>query len=67
MVNGAKVYDDYGHHPTEINATVKGIMNKKFNESWVIFEAHTYSRLSQHLKEFAESLIHFDHIIIIDI
>jgi len=67
LVNGAKVYDDYGHHPTEINATVKGIMNKKFNESWVVFEAHTYSRLSQHLKEFAESLIHFDHIIIIDI
>ena len=64
---GAKVYDDYGHHPTEINATVKGIMNKKFHESWVVFEAHTYSRLSQHLKEFAESLVPFDHIIIIDI
>ncbi len=42
-------------------------MNKHFNESWVIFEAHTYSRLSQHLKEFAESLVNFDHIIIIDI
>ncbi len=67
LIKGAKIYDDYGHHPTEINATVKGIMNKHFNESWVIFEAHTYSRLSQHLKEFAESLIHFDHIIVIDI
>lgn len=65
--NGAKVYDDYGHHPTEIMATVKGIKNKKFNESWVVFEAHTYSRLVQHLKEFAEALVNFDHIIIIDI
>ena len=67
MFNGAKVFDDYGHHPTEINATVMGIKNKKYNESWVIFEAHTYSRLVAHLKEFAQSLIHFDHIIIIDI
>ena len=67
LIKGARIFDDYGHHPTEINATVKGIMNKHFNESWVIFEAHTYSRLSQHLKEFAESLVNFDHIIIIDI
>ena len=67
MLNGAKVYDDYGHHPTEIKATVNGIKNKKYNESWVVFEAHTYSRLSAHLHEFAEALANFDNIIIIDI
>ena len=67
MLNGAKVYDDYGHHPTEIRATINGIKNQKYNESWVVFEAHTYSRLAAHLKEFAESLVNFDHIIIIDI
>ena len=66
MLNGAKVYDDYGHHPTEIMATVKGIKNKKYNQSWVVFEAHTYSRLKEHLHEFAEALINFDNIIIID-
>lgn len=66
MLNGAKVYDDYGHHPTEIMATVQGIKNKKYNESWVVFEAHTYSRLKAHLHEFAQALIPFDHIIIID-
>lgn len=67
MLNRAKVYDDYGHHPTEIMATINGIKNKKYNESWVVFEAHTYSRLKEHLHEFAEALINFDHIIIIDI
>lgn len=67
MLNGAKVYDDYGHHPTEIMATIKGLKNKKHNETWVVFEAHTYSRLQAHLKEFAECLVHFDHIILIDI
>lgn len=66
-VNGAKVYDDYGHHPTEISATAKGILNKKFHESWVVFEPHTYSRLAQHLKAFASSLLPFDHIILTDI
>ena len=64
MVNGAKIYDDYGHHPTEIKATAQGILNKKFNESWVVFEPHTYSRLSEHLDEFADSLKSFDHVIV---
>lgn len=67
MLNGAKVYDDYGHHPTEIHATVEGIKNKKYNESWVVFEAHTYSRLKEHLEDFAKALKDFDHIIITDI
>ncbi len=67
MLNGAKVYDDYGHHPTEIMATVNGIKNKKYNESWVVFEAHTYSRLKEHLEDFAKALKEFDHIIITDI
>ena len=43
-VNGASVYDDYGHHPTEIVATAKSLMNKKYNKSWVVFQPHTYSR-----------------------
>jgi len=64
--NGAKVYDDYGHHPTEIMATVRGLKNKKFNESWVVFEAHTYSRFAEHLKDFAKALVNFDHVVIMD-
>ena len=67
LFNGAKVYDDYGHHPTEIQATVNGINKKHFNESWVVFEAHTFSRLKQHLERFASSLKDFNHIIIMDI
>ena len=37
-VNGATVFDDYGHHPTEIVATAKALMNKKYNSSWVVFQ-----------------------------
>lgn len=65
--NGAKVYDDYGHHPTEINAIGNSILNKEYNKSWVIFEPHTYSRVKNHMCDFANSLINFDNIIITDI
>ena len=65
--NGANVYDDYGHHPTEIEATSNAVLNEKYNESYAIFEAHTYSRVKNHLDDFVKSLIKFDHIIVIDI
>ena len=67
MFNGARVYDDYGHHPTEIEATSNAILKEKFNESYAIFEAHTYSRVKNHLDDFVKSLVKFDHIIVIDI
>ena len=66
-VNGAKVFDDYGHHPTEIIATAKSLMNKKYNKSWVIFQPHTYSRTKNLLEDFAKALLNFDNIIVVDI
>ena len=66
-VNGASIYDDYGHHPTEIIATSKSLMNKKYNKSWVVFQPHTYSRTKTLLNDFAKALLNFDNIIILDI
>ena len=66
-LNGASIYDDYGHHPTEIIATAKALMNKKYNKSWVIFQPHTYSRTAALLDDFAKSLLNFDNIIVLDI
>ncbi len=63
----ASVYDDYGHHPTEIIATAKSLINKKYNQSWVIFQPHTYSRTKNLLDDFANSLINFDNVIVLDI
>jgi len=53
IVNGARVFDDYGHHPTEIVATANSLKNKKYNESWVVFQPHTYSRTKNLLDDFA--------------
>lgn len=67
LVNGARVYDDYGHHPTEIVATAKALSNKKYNKSWVVFQPHTYSRTYNLLHDFANALLDFDNIIVTDI
>ena len=66
-INGTSVYDDYGHHPTEIIATAKALMNKKYNKSWVVFQPHTYSRTKTLLEDFAKALLNFDNIIVLDI
>ena len=66
-LNGASIYDDYGHHPTEIIATSTSVNNKKHNKSWVVFQPHTYSRTKNLLNEFAKALLNFDNIIVLDI
>lgn len=65
--NSVSVYDDYGHHPTEILATAKSLSHKKYNHSWAIFQPHTYSRTKNLLDDFAKALINFDHVIVLDI
>ena len=67
MENNASVFDDYAHHPTEIKATANAIKNKEYNETWVVFQPHTYSRTVSLLDEFAEAIMNFDHIIVLDI
>ena len=66
-VNNASIYDDYGHHPTEILATAKALSNKKYNKSWVVFQPHTYSRTKKLLDDFANALLNFDNILVLDI
>ena len=61
--NGALVYADYGHHPTEIEATLRGTrelfpLNKVSASGGlspkivVVFQPHLYSRTKQHLQGF---------------
>lgn len=61
------VFDDYAHHPTEIAATANAVKNKKYHESWVVFQPHTFSRTKEHLHDFALALSQFDHVILTDI
>jgi UDP-N-acetylmuramate--alanine ligase len=60
-VNGAKVYDDYGHHPTEIAATLKGARelypDRKLT---LIFQPHTYSRTQALFADFVNAFTQAD-------
>jgi UDP-N-acetylmuramate--alanine ligase len=66
-LSGADVYDDYGHHPTEVKTTLEGA--KKFAEGrlWCVFQSHTYSRTKALLDEFALAFDAADKVIIVDI
>ncbi len=66
-VNGAKVYDDYGHHPTEILAVANAVKKRKYNHSWILFQPHTFSRTMALLDDFANVLTNFDNIVVTDI
>lgn len=66
-VSGISVIDDYAHHPTEINATLKAAKNYPHNNIWCVFQPHTYTRTKAFLKEFAASLSQADKVIITDI
>ena len=65
--NNVSVYDDYGHHPTEILATSNALKQKTYNKSWVVFQPHTYSRTKNLLDDFATALLNFDNVIVTDI
>ena len=64
LCNGAYVYDDYAHHPTEIKTTLESVKKIKHNQDYCIFQSHTYSRTKEHLESFADVLSNFDNIII---
>ena len=67
LENNISIFDDYAHHPTEIRATATAIKNKVYNQSWVVFQPHTFSRTKLLLDDFADAVSNFDNIIILDI
>ena len=51
--NGVKVFDDYGHHPTEISATVQKLREMYPDKRLImIFQSHTHSRTQALKNEF---------------
>jgi UDP-N-acetylmuramate--alanine ligase len=63
--NGVLVYDDYGHHPTEIKATLAGareFFGKK--KIFVAFQPHLYSRTKILLNDFSKAFKDADEVLI---
>ncbi len=81
-VNGAKIFDDYGHHPTEIKATLKGarefLKNLSLSDSdrtvavgqpklWCVFQPHQYQRTFALFDQFAGAFDEADKVILLPI
>lgn len=68
LVSGALVYDDYGHHPTEIMATIAGARelypDKKI---LLVYQPHTYSRTHMLFDDFADALSKADEVVLLPI
>lgn len=65
---GAIVYDDYGHHPAEIKATISGAKEMYPNSKIiVVFQPHLYSRTKSLLSEFRQAFNAADKAILLPI
>lgn len=66
-IGNVTIIDDYAHHPTEIEATLRTAGNYPHNTIWCVFQSHTYTRTKALLKEFARALSLADKVIVADI
>ena len=68
-VNGARVYDDYGHHPTEVRATLEGAkaLCGEGRHLICVFQPHTFSRTAALYGDFLTAFDPADRVILIDI
>ena len=67
QADGVTVIDDYGHHPTEIRATLAAARQCGFSQVHVIFQPHRYSRTQLLLNEFATAFRDADSVLVLDI
>ena len=65
---GAKIYDDYGHHPTEIRATLKAMKERYPKEKLIVFfQPHRYSRTHLCWQDFLTAFSSADEVFVTDI
>lgn len=65
---GIRIYDDYGHHPTEVRAVLQAFREKyPKNRIVVFFQPHRYSRTQNCWHEFTSCFSQADQILMTDI
>ncbi len=67
QAHGVTVVDDYGHHPTEIRATLAAAREYSHGRIHVIFQPHRYSRTRDLLDEFGGAFKDADTVIVLPI
>ncbi len=70
-VSGIKIFDDYGHHPTEIMATLKAAKEAMIQRGEgglvVLFQPHRYTRTRDLLSDFFRAFVDADKVVLMDI
>jgi UDP-N-acetylmuramate--alanine ligase len=64
---GVTVIDDYGHHPTEIRATLDAARACRFSKIHVLFQPHRYTRTDALMDDFARAFHQADSVYVLDI
>ena len=66
-IRGVTVVDDYGHHPTEILATLAAAKDCGFKRVHVLFQPHRYSRTRELMDDFAKAFADASRVEVVDI
>lgn len=66
-VDGITVVDDYGHHPTEIKATLSAAKSLSFDRIVCVFQPHRYTRTAALADSFATAFDDADKLVVMDV
>jgi UDP-N-acetylmuramate--alanine ligase len=63
------IYDDYGHHPTEVRAALAAARQRvgRDRRLWAVFEPHMYSRTALLIDEFSTAFAEANEVVVVDI
>lgn len=64
---GARIYDDYAHHPTEVRAALSALREQGPGRLIAVFQPHLYSRTKAFGEEFGAALSLADEVVVLDV
>jgi UDP-N-acetylmuramate--alanine ligase len=64
---GARIYDDYAHHPTEVRAALSALREQEPGRLIAVFQPHLYSRTKVFGEEFGAALALADEVVVLDV
>jgi UDP-N-acetylmuramate--alanine ligase len=67
VFQGASVYDDYGHHPSKVRATLQAARELRGRRVIVVFQPHRYSRLTALMQDFSRAFTGADKVLVLDV
>jgi UDP-N-acetylmuramate--alanine ligase len=65
--SGARIYDDYGHHPTEVRAALAALRELGPERLIAVFQPHLYSRTKAFAEQFGAALSLADEVAVLDV